>query len=174
MAEREEILKYLETEFCDAVRDPIWKHIYLTPAFAELISLAPFQDLHDIRQLGPAYLVYPGATHTRFAHSLGTFHLAQRIIRNLVSRAERLPFSLYGVKAYLAAALLHDVGHYPFAHALKNLGLLEHERLTARLVQEDPLATVLRESLCINPSDVAGIVDISQPLTLDSEIAFFR
>lgn len=174
MAEREEILQYLETEFCDAIRDPVWKNIYLTPGFAELISLSPFQDLHDIKQLGPAYLVYPGATHTRFAHSLGTFYLAQRIIRNLVSRAERLPFTLYGVKVYLAAALLHDVGHYPFAHALKNLGLLEHERLTARLVQEDPFASVLRESLCINPSDVAGIVDTNQPIALESEIAFFR
>ena len=92
MGERENILRYLETEFTEPIRDPIWKHIYLTPAHEKILSLPVFQELHSIKQLGPAYLVYPGATHTRFAHSLGTFHIAARLIGFLVRKAEDMPF----------------------------------------------------------------------------------
>ena len=63
----------------------------------------------------------PGATHTRRSHSLGVFHLARRMIMTLVRRNRDVPVTLEGVKAFLCAALLHDIGHYPFAHSLKDL-----------------------------------------------------
>jgi HD superfamily phosphohydrolase len=174
MGERERILDYLETELSEPVRDPVWKHIYLSPAHEKIISLPVFQELHGIKQLGPAYLVYPGATHTRFAHSLGTFHIARRLAGFLARREGRPPFSLEGVRAFLCAALLHDLGHYPFAHALKNLGLAAHEALTGRIVREEPLAGFLRKEAGADPERVAAIVDPSLPERGDAELGALR
>ncbi len=174
MGERENILRYLETEFTEPIRDPIWKHIYLTSAHEAIISLPIFQELHAIRQLGPAYLVYPGATHTRFAHSLGTFYIARRLIHSLVRQSEDAPFTLAGVKAYLCAALCHDLGHYPFAHALKNLGLTDHEVLTGRLLREDGLARVIALEVGVEAERAAAVVDESLPTTGDPEMPLLR
>jgi HD superfamily phosphohydrolase len=174
MSEREKIIQYLETEFREPVRDPVWKHIYLAKSHEQLVSTPVFQGLHDIKQLGPAFLVYPGATHTRFSHSLGTFHIAKRIIRGLVYKTEGISFSLEGVKSFLCAALLHDLGHYPFAHALKNLGLLEHETITGQLLCAPPLAGLLRAELEVEPEFVAAIVDTRLEVPAGSEIHSLR
>jgi HD superfamily phosphohydrolase len=174
MGEREKISGYLDNELTEPVRDPIWKHIYLAPAHEKIISLPVFQELHAIKQLGPAYLVYPGATHTRFAHSLGTFHIARRLIGFLARRSERPLFTLEGVRAFLAAALLHDLGHYPFAHALKNLGLADHETLTGRLVREEPLAGILAREAGADPQRVAAIVDTDLDDHGDRELRALR
>ena len=174
MGERENILRYLETEFTEPIRDPIWKHIYLTPAHIKLISLPVFQELHAIRQLGPAYLVYPGATHTRFAHSLGTFHIARRLITFLVRKSADVPFTLGGVKAYLCAALCHDLGHYPFAHALKNLGLTDHEVLTGRLLQDEETAGVIAREVGVPAEKAAAVVDERLSAGGDEEIPLLR
>ena len=81
-----------------------------------------------MRQLGHAFLVYPGATHTRFEHALGAYHLAGRVTQD---RDVRI------------AALLHDIGHYPFSHALEEAGLPHHETLAARHLRSAPLASTL-------------------------------
>jgi HD superfamily phosphohydrolase len=174
MGERERILDYLETKFTEPIRDPVWKHIYLTPAHEKIISLPQFQELHAIKQLGPAYLVYPGATHTRFAHSLGTFHIAGRLISSLVRTSGRTPFTLSGVKAYLCAALCHDLGHYPFAHALKNLGLTDHEVLTGRLLRENSLARVIALDVGAEAQRAAAVVDETISAAGDPEIPLLR
>ncbi|HEY9518705.1 MAG TPA: HD domain-containing protein, partial [Gemmatimonadales bacterium] len=106
-----------------------------------LVDSAPFQRLRYVRQLGHAFLVYPGATHSRFEHALGAYHLTKRALATLEQRGE-----LAGIKdedrlAVTLAALLHDVGHYPFSHALEEAGFLSHEaqgeaRLGAGPLQE--------------------------------------
>jgi len=91
------------------------------------------QRLRYVRQLGHAFLVYPGATHTRLEHALGTYHLARRSLAMLDEQGGDggRAASEDGLLIKLAA-LLHDVGHYPFSHALEEAGFPSHEGLAAR------------------------------------------
>ena len=93
-----------------------------------IIDTPAFQRLRYVRQLGHAFLVYPGATHTRFEHALGAYHLACRVTKELDVQL---------------AALLHDIGHYPFSHALEEAGLPPHESLAARHLRSGALAAAL-------------------------------
>src|SRR5437016_10457122 len=84
-----------------------------------------------IKQMGFAWLVYPGAEHSRFGHALGAFHIAQRVTR-------RLDLSPEVSRHVKVAALLHDIGHGPFSHAWEHVfGGHDHERWGARIVSED-------------------------------------
>jgi HD superfamily phosphohydrolase len=87
------------------------------------------QRLRYVRQVGHAFLVYPGATHTRFEHALGAYHLTRRALAALEERGELGPAADGERLAVRMAALLHDVGHYPFSHALEEAGFPSHERL---------------------------------------------
>lgn len=157
MGERERVLDHLHNDYTEPVRDPVWKHISLSRALLRVAEHALFQKLDRIRQLGPAYLVYPGATHTRRSHSLGVFHVARRMMTSLARRTSDVPITLPGVKAFLCACLLHDIGHYPFAHSLKDLDVEAHEALAAQEVL-GPLASVIRAQLDTDPAFVAAII----------------
>jgi HD superfamily phosphohydrolase len=87
-----------------------------------VVQTAPFQRLRRIRQLGFSELVYPGATHTRFAHSLGVFHTARQLMRIVDLYAPRTPEERIQREAALVASLVHDVGHGPFSHAFEAIG----------------------------------------------------
>ena len=158
MDESDRILHHLENDYTEPIRDPVWKHIYVSRALLPVIEQEQFQKLDRIRQLGVAALVYPGATHTRRSHSLGVFHLARRMIVTLIRRNREVPVTLEGVKAFLCAALLHDIGHYPFAHSLKDLSVEAHESLAAREIVGS-FAPVIRENLHVEPEAVAAIID---------------
>jgi HD superfamily phosphohydrolase len=106
-----------------------------------------FQRLRYVRQLGLAYLVYPGATHTRFEHALGAYHLARLTLSLLDERGELRGVSLEERLIAQVAALLHDVGHYPFSHALEEIGALHHEEVATPLVLEGVVGDLLRASL---------------------------
>jgi HD superfamily phosphohydrolase len=174
MARQERILRHLDQAYTEPVRDPLWKHIYLSPALLALAGHPLFLKLDRIRQLGPAYLVYPGATHSRHSHSLGVYHLARRMVRALVAYEQCPPLSVEGVKAFLTASLLHDLGHFPFAHALKELPLQEHEQVAAREIQTPPLSDAIRRIAGVDPWIVAAIIDLRMPVGDDAEIPFFR
>ncbi len=175
MSNTSTILKHLQGDYTEPIRDPLWRNIYLSPQLMELIGTAPFQKLSRIKQLGAAYQVYPGATHSRFSHSLGVFHLARRIMIAILPFAAGLPLTLEGVKAFLCAALLHDLGHFPFAHSLKELPLREHESLTAEIVTRRPLDALIRSQVGVDPALVASIVDRHLPAKgLSPEVSFFR
>ncbi len=106
------------------VRDPLWGNVTLDAAAAAVVDAPEFQRLRRVKQLGFAHLVYPGAVHTRFLHALGVYHLTGRAIEALerkgalagLSDAERAT-----LPAVRLAALLHDVGHYAFSHAMEEL-----------------------------------------------------
>ncbi len=117
----------------------MWKHIWITPELETISRTAPFSRLYRIKQLGPAEYVYPGATHSRAAHSFGVLHLARRMLPILLESGAEHWTTETGRQSFLAAALLHDLGHFPFTHALKELPLLEHEELTAQSIREEPL-----------------------------------
>ena len=157
------VVREVQAEFTQPVRDPLWQNIDLSPGLYRLAQTGPFQRLRDIRQLGPVYLVYPGATHTRLSHSIGVMHLAGRMIAAIADRSPEWRIEPEEVRAFLAATMLHDLGHYPSAHSLKDLAVARHETLTAELVQEREVARTLREQVGAPPDLVAAIVDVGLP-----------
>jgi hypothetical protein len=103
------------------IRDPLWNTIALDPTAVRIVDTPEFQRLRYIRQLGLAHLVYPGATHTRFDHALGVYHLTVTALRQLRERGGVPPDAWEGADLIPYAALLHDIGHYAFSHALEEL-----------------------------------------------------
>src|SRR5210317_98372 len=103
------------------IRDPLWESIRLDPTAVRIIDTAEFQRLRYIRQLGFAHLVYPGATHTRFDHAVGVYHLARTALRFLKERKTVPEEAWEGEELIPYAALLHDIGHFAFSHALEEL-----------------------------------------------------
>ena len=106
-----------------------------------------FQRLRYVRQLGWTYLVYPGATHSRFEHALGTHHLSRRTLALLCEAEDSISISEIEQAIVRSAALLHDVGHYPFSHALEEIGALHHEDVARALITEGGVATLLQSRL---------------------------
>ena len=131
----------------EVIRDPLWNNIRVDDVALRLIDTATFQRLRYVRQLGLAYLVYPGATHTRFEHALGAYHLARRTLTLLEERGELTRIGEGEVAIIKAAALLHDIGHYPFSHALEEIGALDHEEVAHELIFRGPLADELTGAL---------------------------
>jgi HD superfamily phosphohydrolase len=129
------------------IRDPLWNTIRLDPTAVRIIDSSEFQRLRYIRQLGFAHLVYPGATHTRFDHALGVYHLARTALRFLKERRS-VPTEVWEGEAVIPyAALLHDIGHFAFSHALEELETDQipgdHEAVSARFFRSPELREAL-------------------------------
>lgn len=144
------------------IRDPLWDTIRLDPVAVRIMDSAPFQRLRYIRQLGLAYLVYPGATHTRFDHALGVYHLATRALAALEEQG-----MLEGVppeerRLVPLAALLHDIGHYPFSHAVEELEAESipghHEALVGRFLADPAISAALAEVAPDGPRRVEELI----------------
>src|SRR5438128_2506912 len=128
----------------EVVRDPLWNNIRLDPEALAVVDTPAVQRLRYVRQLGHAFLVHPGATHSRFEHALGAYHLARRALAHLEeTTGARLDAG--DALAVRLAALLHDIGHYPFSHALEEAGLPHHEALAERHLASGDLATRLAQ-----------------------------
>ncbi len=140
------------------IRDPLWQNIALEPAAAAVVDTPAFQRLRYIRQLGHAFLVYPGATHSRFEHALGAYGLARRALAGLRERGALSPDEERDAAFIRLGALLHDIGHYPFSHALEESGLASHEQIAAGLLAEEPLRGVLRAAGIDDPAHSLGAV----------------
>lgn len=119
-------------------RDPIHGFIDVYGSEMSVIQDPVFQRLRRIKQLSFAHLVYHGAEHSRFGHVLGTMHLAGRALRSIKANAEksgvRIDVDDEDVRTARMAALLHDVGHRPFSHALDQIFGESHEDLSEALV----------------------------------------
>src|SRR5260370_28441048 len=127
------------------IRDPLWNNIPIDVQALAIIDSEPFQRLRYVRQLGHAFLVYPGATHSRFEHALGTYHLARRATVELAAQGQLTDVAPEEVRTAHLAALLHDIGHYPFSHALEEAGLPSHEGLAAERLGHPELAARLEQ-----------------------------
>jgi hypothetical protein len=129
------------------VRDPLWGTITLDPTARAVVDSAAFQRLRYIRQLGLAHLVYPGAHHSRFDHALGVYHLMRRAIDGMEARGALEAVEPVERRLVPLAGLLHDVGHYPFSHALEELDepLIpgHHESLTGRFLRDPDVRAAL-------------------------------
>src|SRR5258708_7038765 len=123
-----------------------------------LIDTPDFQRLRRIKQLGLGLYTYQGAEHSRFTHSLGALHLMTRILDQLSDRYE---IGLADRAAARAAALLHDVGHGPFSHAMERVLGVHHEQLTMLAVTstETSLGNALRSYSAELPERVAAILE---------------
>jgi HD superfamily phosphohydrolase len=159
--------------FTEPIRDALWGHIYLTPALADITASSQFMRLHRIMQLGPTSRVYPGATHSRASHSIGVYHLARRLLIHLAGEGADAWLTPVGIKSFLCAALLHDLGHFPYTHSLKELPLKEHEALTGDLIRSEPLKSLVAATGA-DPYFSAAIVDTSFSGHKSGELTFFR
>src|SRR3569832_1996045 len=125
-------------------RDPVHGLVELKGEdrpIAELIDTLAMQRMRRIKQMGFAWLVYPGAEHSRFGHALGAFHIAQRVAR-------RLGLDEQVARHVKVAALLHDIGHGPFSHAFEHVfSGHDHARWGARIATEDPELVAALEQL---------------------------
>lgn len=140
----------------------MWDTIRLDPIAVRIMDSAAFQRLRYIRQLGLAYLVYPGATHTRFDHALGVFHLATRALGSLAEEGWLDGVSKEERRLVALAALLHDVGHYPFSHAVEELeaGWIpgHHEAVVGRFLSDPEIAGALSEVADDGPERVEALI----------------
>ncbi len=100
--------------------DPVHGGIGLSKLETELIDTPTFQRLRGIKQLGFAYMVYPNARHSRFEHSLGVMHIMSRILESFQSK-DKNAVSEEDFRKLRIAALLHDIGHYPYSHLMERI-----------------------------------------------------
>jgi HD superfamily phosphohydrolase len=140
------------------IRDPIHTFIYLSPEERRVLDSSPFQRLRNIHQLALTYLIYPGATHKRFEHSLGVMELASRVfdtitnkhnlhsgIREILQDIEDEEKLSYWRKVLRMAALCHDLGHLPFSHSAEKEILPEgwsHEKLTQEIIESEEMEEI--------------------------------
>ena len=118
------------------VNDPVWGFIQLPSELAyDIVSHPYFQRLRRIVQMGLSFLVYPGAVHTRFNHSLGCLHLMKEALDMLQSKG--VPITAEEKDAACAAILLHDIGHGPLSHVLEHtlLPSVSHEAVSQLIMQ---------------------------------------
>jgi len=136
----------------------------------ELIDSLPFQRLHYIHQLGIAYLVYPGATHTRFEHSLGVMALASLMFEKIAKSVRPDVFHfvprkgssdyLYWRRVLRMAALCHDLGHLPFSHVAETelIGPFGHEQWTLKII-DSPYLKPVWDKLRQAPSYLEDVIE---------------
>ena len=140
------------------VRDPIHVFIHFDSDERRVIDSRPLQRLRHIHQLALTYLVYPGATHKRFEHSLGVMDLAARVfdtvvkdqnvseeVRKFLPELSQQKKLLYWRSVLRMAALCHDVGHLPFSHAAEDKLLPEgwnHEKLTREIILSEEMGSI--------------------------------
>lgn len=139
------------------ITDPLYGNINLTKIESRLVSTPVFQRLHNIRQLGLGHLVFPSAGYSRFAHSVGACHNADRILTAIEANSEHKIFTDIERQAFRIAALFHDLGHYPFSHTT-----------------EHAVKRFFREGIYSTPDDKQGVLDIAvspsaAPTYLDHE-----
>jgi uncharacterized protein len=144
------------------VRIPPGLDVPLTPRVRRLIDTPAFRRLAQISQLGLVSLVYPAANHSRQEHSLGVYQVAIEFLARL-SADERFAATIGPTDAerFLVAALLHDIGHWPFGHPIEDLRLTnvpDHELLAQRFITEGELAGAIREDWSLEPEDVADLI----------------
>lgn len=137
-------------------RDPIHGFINISDDELKIVNSAPFQRLRNIRQLATTYLVYHGAEHSRFGHSLGVMHLTSRVFDSVVqkcpllfssdARENSIKIEWYRQILRLIG-LTHDLGHAPFSHASEDLfeNGKEHEDFTRQIICETVIADYIRE-----------------------------
>ncbi|NTW81820.1 MAG: HD domain-containing protein [Chlorobiaceae bacterium] len=160
------------------IRIPIWGHIPLSIPLKKILSHPSFLRLKGIRQLSFSQQVYPGATHTRFEHSIGVYHLMKLILQRMLTselaqnlQNDSFMFDSHNCRVLLSACLLHDIGHYPHAHIIEEQiprygsepVFSHHEELCRRFIHEKnssfpSIAEILHEDWKVSPESVIKLI----------------
>ncbi len=142
------------------IRDSLYNMVPLSAGALAIMQQPAFLRLEGIQQLGFASRVWPGAKHTRYEHSIGVMHLTERAISHLRSLPEGAFIDDESARVTIAAALLHDIGHYPFSHAIEELGppVRSHEDVGNSIVRSDEIAKVLTDTWNVDPQRVAAMI----------------
>ncbi len=145
-----------------SIRIPGELNVPLTERIRRLIDTPAFQRLRRVSQLGLVAHVYPGATHSRFEHSLGAFRLALLYLARLsIDESFARKVTSSEALAFLAASLLHDIGHWPYCHPLEDMGLPEiepHEQLAGRTLMEPGVRELLASDFQLQPDDLLRLL----------------
>jgi HD superfamily phosphohydrolase len=144
------------------VRIPPELDVPLTDRVRQIVDTPEFRRLGQISQLGLVGLVYPAANHTRFEHSLGVYRMALLFIDRLADD-QRFAAAIqpHDAERFLVAALLHDLGHWPFCHPIEDISLLRiprHEMFANSFLLEGEIADVLRDEWDIQPREVVELL----------------
>uniref|UniRef100_A0A4W6BJI5 HD domain-containing protein n=1 Tax=Lates calcarifer TaxID=8187 RepID=A0A4W6BJI5_LATCA len=152
--------------------DPIHGHVELHPLLVRIIDTPQFQRLRNIKQLGGAYYVYPGASHNRFEHSIGVAYLAGEFAQALRTRQPELDITDRDVLCVKIAGLCHDLGHGPFSHLFDGMFIPKarpgenwrHEQASVEifdhLVNNNNLRPVMEEHQLVLPQDLDFIKEM--------------
>ncbi len=138
----------------------------------KIIDTPEFQRLARISQLGLVSMVYPAANHNRFEHSLGVYRMTLLVLRHLGAndRFNGLVSAEQGTLLILAA-LLHDIGHWPFCHPIEDLGLPQipaHESFARAYVLGENLSRIIEQEFHVSPTDVIGLIEHHKTTQVDS------
>lgn len=151
------------------LRDPVHDLIEFSDSKFErmiwkLLETPEFQRLRRIRQLGFSDLVFPGATHSRFAHSVGVFHTA-RLLCRVVEEKLGNSFEREAAETVICAALIHDLGHGPFSHAFESALDMrgKHEAWTEKIILSDSISSIIDGYRRNMASDVARVFKEDTP-----------
>lgn len=177
----------MDTFNAKRISDPVHGTIGLSKTELELIGCPAFQRLRGVKQLGLANLVFPGADYSRFSHSLGVCHIAGRILDALARNGHVSGTDLdeNEIQKYRLAALLHDVGHYPFSHAMEDAlkdkyagqklegpvgssnsaaeDYFSHERVGKEILAADPQITEVLKRKGFDPAEIASVILRERP-----------
>jgi len=155
-------LRGLDTRH-DLVRIPPELDIPLTGRVRRIIDTQAFRRLAGVSQLGLVSLVYPAAHHTRFEHSLGVYRIALLFLKQIAHDqrfAELL--TVHHAETFIVAALLHDLGHWPFCHPMEDLNLPDlpkHEQFAEQHIVDAEIADLLRDDWGIEPQEVISLIN---------------
>lgn len=170
---RKDLLLFLNEGFVHTVKDNLWGNIPFTTELKELLKVRNVEKLSRIKQNGPTYLIYPGSVHTRLNHSIGVYALSREILLSISRKNEELPLTEKGIMSFFCSALLHDIGHFPYAHSLKELSIREHEEIAATLILEDEELKTAVLRCKADPVMTGNIIDKDRH-TEDKETLFYR
>ena len=131
------------------IRDSLHGNFQLNEFEVKLIDTPQIQRLRRIKQFGFTFLVYPGANHTRFEHSIGSMYLASRLAYNLKLSNEQS-------EMLRVCAILHDAGHGPFSHVSEAVLEKSHEELTSKLILESELSEIISEKF--DPNEIIKLI----------------
>jgi HD superfamily phosphohydrolase len=177
------------------IADPVHTSIGLSKLELDIINAPSFQRLRNVKQLGLAYLVFPGADYSRFSHSIGVCHVTGKILNALVENCPNVEITPSEIQNYRLAGLLHDVGHYPFSHTtehaianfykgrmfsdddhLDNVSdddfeYLTHEQVGKEILENDSYIRSLLTNANILPEDIYSIFLRERPIRFSNMIS---
>lgn len=140
-------------------RDPLYGYINIYHSLIRnLIDSSVFQRLRRISQLSGVKVVFHGAEHSRFNHSLGVYALAVKLIED--NEVIHNTLSDYEKMLLMTSALLHDVGHGPYSHAFERVFMFSHEKMSVKIIREnEELKTIINEAHENLLEDICGVIE---------------